>query len=126
MESSDIINAAQLAYQTEQLTTDSAIKNNSSVCFDLEWLNKKSYFSKGSNEDYYGSVLVKYNSGTYTYTFWLTNLTYSYKGVEKNSYTLDQAKDYAANDEKTIGNCGGESGVIKCTYNASAGTSTCA
>lgn len=120
----DIINAAQLAYQTEQLNASSAIKNNSTVCFDLQWLKENNYFSKGKNEDYYGSVLVKYDSGTYIYKFWLTNKTYTYKGdsnegIEKNSYTLDQAKDYATDDEKNTRNCGGQSVNVKCNEGAS-------
>ncbi len=114
----EIINAAQLAFQTEQLTAGSAIKNNSDVCFDLQWLKENNYFSKGKDEGYYGSVLVDYNDGAYTYSFWITNKTYTYKGIEKNSYSLDQAVDYTKDEETSLRNCGGKTANVKCNEGA--------
>ncbi len=115
----DTINAAQNAYQAEQLKgTGAKFKNNSSVCFDLEWLNFNGYFTKGSNEGYYGSVLVTYNNGTYDYSFWIGNGTYMYRGgssnggEKKSTYSIDHAEDYSS---VTLNNCGGATNVFKCS-----------
>ncbi len=130
----DMINAAQNAYQAEQLKgTGAAFKNNSTVCFDLEWLKANGYFTKGSAEGYTGSVLVHYKDGNYTYKFWVTNGTYTYKEIEKNKYSLDDSSDFNSSTDtdnimKTCNNANtlddGATKVVKCTY--SSGTSNCA
>lgn len=115
----DIINAAQLAFQTEQLSGGN-IKNNSNVCFDLEWLKKHNYYSKGSDEGYTGSVLATYdtNTGSYDYAFWIGNETYMYENEKKNTYNLENAKDFSSGT--TLNNCGGSSivGLVKCIGDA--------
>lgn len=95
-----MVDAAKTAYQAEQLNNNSKIKPTSDVCFDLKWLYNKNYFEKGSSTDgYTGSVLVDYNSGKYTYNFWISNKVYVFgkagsgasvgTGVSPNGYDVE-------------------------------------
>ena len=118
----ELVNAAKTAFQTEQMGSGGKIKANSSVCFDLEWLKTNQYFEKGSAEGYKGSVFVKYDSTTssYTYSFWIDNGTYRFTNVEVSKYAYDLATDSTAD---AINECNGATltGAVKCT-----GTGACA
>lgn len=122
-----IVDAAQTAYQAEQMNANSVIKSTSTVCFDLKYLNTKQYYPKGNSTDgYTGSVLVKYDSGKYTYTFWISNGTYVFgkdsgagDGVDPNAIDLDD-ENIVYDGQTASSNCGGhadEPGVY-CTLDA--------
>ena len=124
-----LVDAAKTAFQAEQLKgTGSKIKATSTVCFDLEWLYSKGFFEKGSADSYTGSVLVKYNSGKYSYEFWIGNGTYAFgkttggAGINPSGYDVDST-DVVYDAATASKNCGGASisGMVKC-----AGTSACA
>ena len=124
-----MVDAAKTAFQAEQLNNSSKIKATSDVCFNLNWLYSKNYFEKGSGSDgYTGSVLVDYNAGKYTYTFWISNGTYRFgsaagtngAGVSPNGYDVENTTIVAdaatANVQcgKTLS--GGKiSGVVYCS-----------
>ena len=107
-----LVDQAKAAYQAEQLNSNSAIKSNSTVCFDLEWLAKHGYFEKSSTDGYYGSALVEYDSANnkYTYKFWITNGSYAFgaaingenvtvstAGIDPNGYSADDASSVTSN-----------------------------
>lgn len=102
-----LVDAAKTAYQAEQLNNNSAIKPTSSACFDLEWLKAKNYFEKGSSDGYTGSVEVKYTSGTYTYTFWISNGTYAFNGANPAGYDVENST--LVSDSTQASNLCGES-----------------
>ncbi len=114
MESNDIINAAQTAYQVEQIM--GGFSNNSDVCFDLEWLKTNNYYSKGSEEGYSGSLLIDYNQGSYTYSLWLTNKSYTFKGVDKSQLNIELPTTYNrfTDTDDIMKTCGGATNVVKC------------
>lgn len=104
-----LVDAAKTAFQAEQLKgTSSVIQATSSVCFDLEWLKSKGYFSKGTAEKYNGSVLITYantNGGTYTYKFWISNGTYVFADADPANYDVDNGSTVTdgATANKTCG-----------------------
>ena len=113
-----LVNASKTAYQAEQLTNSSKIKNNSSVCFNIRWLCKKNYFEFGCGDDNYsGSVLVAYNNGTYTYKYWISNGMYTLNNINFNNFDVDNSKVIEA--VSASNNCGSSTlnGLIKCTMN---------
>ena len=65
-----LINSAKNAYQTAilegSITTGAA-------CFSLEYLYDAGLYSKGKNDKYTGSVLVKPEGNQVSYTFWISN-----------------------------------------------------
>jgi len=111
-----LVDAAKTAYQAEQLKGDSKIKATSTVCFDMEWLKNEGYFTKGSADGYSGSVLVTYNAGNYTYTYWLSNGTYWLKSAKADGgYSeVDNNTVYdAAPSGVEMSECAGQ-GSVKC------------
>ena len=116
-----LINAAERAYQLEQMKTTSKIKATSSACFSLNWLNVNQYFDKGAGNDYHGSVLISYDTTkkTYTYKFWISNGTYVFDGMSRDAYDYEKATDGTTASE----DCGGQKGLVLC--NTSGTSSTC-
>lgn len=65
--------SAKVAYQLENRV--------GSVCYSLEYLHQKDYYSKGDQQGYHGSVLISVSKeGATTYTFWLSNGSYIING----------------------------------------------
>lgn len=79
IEGNTLINSAKNAYQNGilegSITTGQA-------CFSLEYLYREGLFSKGSKDQYTGSVLVKPDGSgkVVTYTFWISNGSYMVTG----------------------------------------------
>lgn len=111
----DLMNAAKTAYQAEALKTSPAFTATSTVCMTIDWLEAQGYTENKQN--YKGSVLVSYNSGSYTYTYWIANGTYAFKGADaKTAYDDDnKVKDYADSDDADLNSCGQASEGKKCT-----------
>ena len=126
----ELVNAAKMAYQSEQMTSNSAIKATSTVCFDMAWLYNKDYFAKGSGnaeggDGYIGSVLAKYDTTTkkYSYLFWISNGTYYFYNSNTDQSGYDSAYDIGGegpssieNPETKLNNCGGQSSTSKYVY----------
>lgn len=134
-----LVDAAKTAFQAEQLNNNSKIKATSTVCFDLQWLNKNNYFEKNKDTDNYtGSVLVQYNAGNYTYRFWIGNGTYALGkttggyagGMNPAGYDVEDDA-FVADAAAASANCGGYTKLatdvkyVKCTVSA-AGVASCA
>ena len=118
-----LVDTAKTAYQAEQLSSKSPIKSTSSVCFSIAWLKANDYYDKDS-DDYKGSVLVTYDSGKYSYKFWIDNGTYYIAAADTNSF--DSEKDVrdiddiaAASNPNTCG-MASVTGIVNCT-----GTGAC-
>lgn len=118
-----MIDGAKSAYQLQQMKANGPVKSTSSVCFSLNWLYNNDYFEKGSDSGYTGSVLVKYDTSTkrYSYSFWISNGSYVFSNVTEQGYDYDLAQDGGTASE----DCGGATGVVKCTaQGAAAGSCT--
>lgn len=109
-----LVEAAKMAFQAEQMGTEIKYKATETVCFSMYWLYSHNYFDHGSGnaadgDGYVGSVLVAYdkNSKNYNYTFWIDNGTYAFVGEKLNAYGYNNAK--ASDDSTVINNCGGAS-----------------
>lgn len=123
--------AAQTAYQAEQMNGSSTIKSNSTVCFDLRYLNLMGYFEKGTgSDDYTGSILVEWDSTNkkYNYFIWISNGTYKFDGIQPNNYNVDTD---GKEDTSASSNCnsyqgkGGTAkipGIIKCDVSSNKGS----
>jgi len=124
-----LIEAAETAFQAEQLATSSKIKATSDVCFDMKWLYDNGYFEKGSGSDgYTGSVFADYDTTTkkHTYTFWISNGTYKYgadgtsnsstgEGINPTSYDPDTDAVDGATASANCGYKGAISNTVNCT-----------
>lgn len=92
-----LVDAAQIAYQSQQMATgDKKIKPTQDACFDLHWLEQNGYYtSKKSLKDYTGSALVTYNSAdkTYSYKFWISDGSYVFENQDVTGYSYENAKD---------------------------------
>lgn len=92
--------SAKVAYQLEQRV--------GSVCYSLEYLHQKDFYSKGKDQGYSGSVLISVsNEGATTYKFWLSN----------GSYIINGKPVGATGSEVELGNgassnCGGTGTLI--------------
>lgn len=109
-----LVEAAKMAFQAEQMGTAIKYKATDTVCFSMAWLYKNNYFDYGSGnvadgDGYVGSVLVAYDKTTknYNYTFWIDNGTYAYNNVPLNTYGYDKA--VPSDTGTAINNCGGAS-----------------
>ena len=113
----DLMNAAKTAYQAEAMTNNPAFQPNQSICFDITWLVAKGYAE--NKQSYNASVLVKYDSSTnqYSYTYWIANGNYAFKGADaKTAYDDDnKVKDYADSDDADLNSCGQASEGKTCT-----------
>lgn len=115
-----LVEAAQIAYQAEQMASDAnKINPTESVCFDLKWLVENGYYeSRKSLANYSGSVLVTYTkgaagkTGTYTYKFWISDGSYAYEGGDTKvgqdvtTYSYEAAVD-GKSASPTCNNFGG-------------------
>lgn len=117
-----LVDAAKTAFQAEQLSANSAVKSNSSVCFDLEWLYSNNYFEKGAANSYTGSVLAEQaGNGKVTYHFWISNGSYAFVNATVD-YNIDDAT-VVKEEASASTDCGASSltGLVKCT-----GSNACA
>ncbi|NMA51015.1 MAG: type II secretion system protein [Mollicutes bacterium] len=118
LEGLSAVEAAKNAYQFEQL--NGSFSSNSDICFDLEYLYKYGYFTKGSGmwteddnpgDKYTGSVFVEYDSGKYNYYFSISDGTYVFDDVLVSNYKSDQA----AEGTSAATNCGEHRmGLVDC------------
>lgn len=90
-----LVDAAKTAYQAVQMQGTSTLKPTEDACFSLEYLYQQNYFTKSSDDGYTGSVLVDYENGKYSYTFWISNGTYvfgsSTAGVSPDGYDVENS-----------------------------------
>ena len=115
-----LIEQAKQAYQLQQMKPSGAIKSTSTVCFSLAWLHNNGFFEKGSENGYTGSVLIKYNSGNYSYSFWISNGTYTFTNMSQQGYDYETATDGGPASET----CGDQTSLVLCKADG-ASTGTC-
>lgn len=99
IEGNTLINAAKQAYETAIL--ESRITSGS-ACFSLEYLYQEGIYSKGSKNNYTGSVLVSFDDKIPTYTFWISNGTFVIQGGTGETGTNNATKGASASN-----NCDG-------------------
>ena len=91
METSNLLEAAKLAHQSEQLIgSELELNEKENHCFTLDWLKSHNYYTK-EDDTYYGSVMVEYVSdGEYKYTYWLSNSQYHINSGTENGYVVEE------------------------------------
>ncbi len=102
IEGNELVNAAKNAYQLAILNGE---VGSGDACFSLEYLYKKDYFSKGSDNKYKGSALVQKNAdGIVKYSFWITNGSYVVAGESgatgKNGVSGDDVNVFCGADNE--------------------------
>ena len=115
-----IVKAAQTAFQAEQLKTGSKIVASKDACFSVEYLKQAGYYEKGDAEHLWGSVLVDYNNGKYTYSFWILNDAYGFANEPSATYNSEKGVDATnstVSDKDKMQKCGGSvSNTTVCSY----------
>lgn len=118
------IDAAKYAFQVEQLKPSSGITATKNICMDIEWLNTKGYYSKGSAEGYKGAVLITYSSGKYEQHVWLSNGTYLITNQTSTSLYDNYETSTTESASDAADDCGGSTNYdIKCSVVS--GTAKC-
>ncbi len=107
IEGNELINAAKSAYQLDIL--DNNVKSGS-ACYSLEYLYQEGYYSKGLDQDYVGSVLVKSDGSKVSYNFWITNGSFAFSDKPAGTTGSD-----ATSDGTTSNSCGVTGGNVSNT-----------
>ena len=114
-----MIDSAKLAYTTAQIDSGSQIKSNSTVCFSSAWLKSKGYFSKGEgsgDDTYKGSVLIKYEDGSYSYQYWLYDSAQQLSVIAGGPTNQnDSIVNKATSEPSNVTACGGETRDLLCS-----------
>lgn len=100
----DLIASAKTAFQAEGLKSDPEFSNSENVCLSYAWLADKGYAE--AKKDFDGSVLVKFDNGTssYTYKYWIKNADFEMSAADEST-----SYEVATNKVTTVvNNCGGE------------------
>lgn len=106
IEGTELINGAKNAYQLGIL--DGEVKQGA-ACYSLEYLYKEAFYSKGSGDNYTGSVLVTPNGNTVTYKYWISNGTYEIAGKgydATNKDAVELSEGSAGASENCLGTTG--------------------